>query len=161
MIVNIFSWPSTYTLTHTCRHICHMIALLWLAHKCCCFSVIKSCLILCNPVDCSTPDFPILHCLSEFAQTYIHWGGDAIQLSYPSVALPLLLLHSIFPNIKVFSSESVLWISWPKYWSFNSSTSPSNEHSGLISFRIDWFDILAIQRTLMSLLQQQNSKTGL
>jgi len=74
---------------------------------------------------------------------------------------PLLLLPSIFPSIRVFSSESVLHIRWPKYWSFNFSTSPSNEYSGLISFRIDWFDLLAVQETLKSLLQHHSSKASI
>ena len=72
---------------------------------------------------------------------------------------PLLLLPSIFPSIRVFSNESVLHIRWPKYWSFSFSTSPSNEYSGLISFRIDWFDLLVVQGTLKSLLQHHSSKT--
>ena len=74
---------------------------------------------------------------------------------------PLLLLPSIFPNISVFSNESVLHISWPKYWSFNFSISPSNEHPGLISFRMDWLDLLAIQGTLKSLLQHHSSKASI
>ena len=73
---------------------------------------------------------------------------------------PLLLLHSILPSIRVFSNESVLHIRWPKYWSFSFSISPPNEYSGLISFRIDWFDLLAVQRTLKSLLQHHNSKAS-
>ena len=71
---------------------------------------------------------------------------------------PLLLLPSVFPNIRVFSNESVLWIRWKKYWSFSFSISPSNEHPGLISFRMDWFDLLAVQRALKSLLQHHSSK---
>ena len=74
---------------------------------------------------------------------------------------PLLLLPSIFLSIKVFSYESVLCIRWPKYWSFSFSMSPSNEHSGLISFRIDWFDLLAVQGTLKSLLQHHNLKSSM
>ena len=73
---------------------------------------------------------------------------------------PLLLLPSIFPNIRVFSSESVL-IRWPKFWSFSFSLSPSNEHSGLLSFRMDWFDLLAVQGTLKSLLQHHSSKASI
>ena len=99
---------------------------------------------LCDPMDCSTPDFPVHHQLLEFTQAHVHWVGNAIQPSHP--VIPLLLPPSIFPSIKVFSSESVLCIMWPKYWSF--SISPSNEYSGLISFRIDWFDLLAVQGTL-------------
>ena len=74
---------------------------------------------------------------------------------------PLLLLPSIFPSIKAFSNKSVLHISWPKYWSFSFSISPSNEYSGLISFRIDWFDLLAVQGTLKSLLQHHSSKESI
>ena len=99
---------------------------------------------------CSTPGFPIHHQLLELAQTHVHW------LVMPSNHLilchPLLLLPSIFPSIRVFSNESVLCIRWPKYWSLSFSISPSNEYSGLISFRVDWFD-LAVQGTLKSLLQ--------
>ena len=89
----------------------------------------------------------------------------SIELVMPSNHLircrPLLLLPSIFPSIRVFSSESVLHIRWPKYWSFNFSISPSNECSGLISFRIDWFDVLALQGTFRSLLQHHSSKASI
>ena len=88
----------------------------------------------------------------------------SIELVIPSNHLifyrPLLLLPSIFPSIRVFSNESVLHIKWPKYWSFSFSISPSNKHSGLVSFRMDWLDLLAIQRTLKSLLQHHNSKAS-
>ena len=94
-------------------------------------------------MDCSTPGSLVLHCLSEFIQIYVHWVGDAIQPSPP--LSPLLLLHSIFPSIRVFSNEWALRIRWPKYWSFNFSISPSNDYSGLISFRIDWFNLLVLQ----------------
>ena len=80
--------------------------------------------------------------------------------NHPILCHPLLLLPSIFPSIRVFSNESVLCIRWPKYWSFSFSISLSNEYSGLISFRIDWFDILAVQRTLKSLLQHHSSKAS-
>ena len=89
----------------------------------------------------------------------------SIKLMMPSNHLilrhPLLLLPSVFPSIRVFSIESVLGIRWPKYWSFSFSISPSNEYSGLISFRIDWFDILAVQETLKSLLQHHSSKASI
>ena len=91
----------------------------------------------------------------DLAETLAHWVGDAIQPSLP--CHPLLLLPSVFPSIRVFSKESVLHIRWPRYWSFSYNISPSNEYSGLISFRIDWFD-LAVQGTLKSLLQYCNSK---
>ena len=97
-----------------------------------------------------------IHYLSEFAQTSVHWVGDAIKSSHP--LMPLYLLPSIFPNIRVFFNELALCIRWPKYWSF--SMSPSNEYSGLISFRLDWFDHLAVQGTLESLLQHQNLKAS-
>ena len=89
----------------------------------------------------------------------------SIELVMPSSHLilfyPLLLLPSIFPSIRVFSNESVLHIRWSKYWSFSFSISPSNEYSGLISFRIDWFDLLAVQETLKSLLQYHSSKASI
>ena len=107
-------------------------------------------------MDCSMPGFPVLYYLLEFAQTHVHCIGDAIQPSHP---LLFLLLPSIFLSIRVFSNELALCIRWPKYWSF--SFSPSNEYSGLnSSFRIDWFDLLAVQGTLKSLLQHHNSKTS-
>ena len=90
---------------------------------------------LCNPEDCSTPGFPVLHCLPEFAQTHVHRVDDYIQPSHP--LLPLLLLPWIFPSIKVFSNRSALHIRWPKFWSCSFKISPSNEYSGLPSSRID------------------------
>ena len=119
-------------------------------------SVTQSCPTLCNPMDCSTPGFPVHHQLQELAQTHVHWVGDATQPSHP-----LLLLPSIFPRIRVFSNESALHIRCPKYWSFSFSISPSNEYSGLISFRIDWLDLLAVQGTLKSLLQHHSSKASI
>ena len=106
----------------------------------CCYSVTKSSSTLCSRMDCSTPGFPVLHCLLEFAQTHV------IESLMPSnhliLCCPFFLLPSVFPNIKVFSNESVLRIRGPKYWSLSFSNSPSNEYSGLISFRMDWFDLL-------------------
>ena len=122
-------------------------------------SVVQSCPTLCDPMDCSTPGLPVHHQLLEFTQT------QSIESVMPSSHLilccPLFLLPSIFPSIRVFSSESVLCIRWPKYWSFSFSVSPSNEYSGLISFRIDWLDLLAVQGTLKSLLQHQSSKASI
>ena len=92
---------------------------------------------------------PSLHHLPELAQTHVYWVGDAIQPSLSSPSLPVF--H--FPRIMVFSNESVFCIRWPKYWSFSLSISSSSEYSGLISFRIDWFDLLVVQGTLKSLLQ--------
>ena len=112
-------------------------------YKQCC-SVAQSCLTLCDPMDCSSPGFPV------------HQQLLLKLMSIESVMPPnhlilchhLLLLPSIFPSIRVFSNKSVLYIRWPKYWSFSFSISPSNEYSGLIYFRIDWFDLLAVQGTL-------------
>ena len=94
-------------------------------------SVAQSCLPLCDPMDCSTPDLPVHHQLLEFTQTHVHWVSDAIQPSL--LCRPLLLPPSIFPSIRVFSNESALHIKWPKCWNFSFNISPSNEHSGLIS----------------------------
>ena len=110
-------------------------------------------------MNCSTPGFPLLHHLPEFAQTHVHCIGDAFQPLHPlSLPSPLALL-----SVRVFSSKSALYIKLPKYWSFSFSfsISPSNEYSGLISFRMDWFDLLAVQRTLKSLLQHCNSKASI
>ena len=101
-------------------------------------SVTQSCLTLCDPHGLQQARH-VHHQLPEIAQTHVHRVSDAIQASHP--LLSLLLLPSIFPIIRVFSNESVLHIRWPKYWSFNFSISPSNEYSGLISFRMDWFDL--------------------
>ena len=108
------------------------------------------CLTLCNPMVCNMSDFPVLHQLPAFAPTHVHRVGDAIQPSRP--LSPPLLLPSVFPSIGVFS------IRRPKYWSFSFSIRPSNEYSGLISSRIDWLDLLAVQGTLKSLLQHHSSK---
>ena len=109
-------------------------------------------------MNCTTPCLPVHHHLLEFTQTHIHRVGDAIQPSYPwsSPSPPA-------PNpsqIRVFSNESTLRMRWPKYWSFSFSTSPSKEHPGLISFRMDWLDVLAVQGTLKSLLQYHSSKAS-
>ena len=104
-------------------------------------------------MDCSTPGFPVLH--HPFAQIYIHGVDDAIPLSHP---LSNLLMLSIFPRIRVISNESVVRIRRPKYWSISFSISPSSEYSGLISSRMDWLDLLAVQGTLKSLLQRHISK---
>ena len=103
---------------------------------------------LCDPMDCSTPGSPVHHELPEFAETHVHWVGDTIQLSHPLSSSSLL--SSIFPNIRAFSSESTLCIRWPNYQSFSVSMSLLNEYSGLISFRIDWFDLFVVQGSLKS-----------
>ena len=101
----------------------------------------------------STPGLPVHHQLPDPTQTHVHWVGDAIQ---PSNLLSSLLL--LTSSIRVFSNESALCIRWPKYWSFSFSIGPSSEYSGLISFRINWLDLLAVQGTLKSLLQHHSSK---
>ena len=110
-------------------------------------------------MNCSTPGLPVHHQLLVFTQTHVRWVSDAIQPSHPlsSPSHPAFKLSSI----RVFSSESALRVRWPKYWSFSFSISPSNEYSGLISFRMDWLDILAVQRTLKSLLQHHSSKASI
>ena len=126
---------------------------------CCCCSVTKSYLILCDPMKCNTPGFPVLHYFPDFAQT--HPIESMMPSNHLILCRALLLLPSVFPSIRIFSNESALLIKWPKYWSFSFSTSPSNEYSVFISFRIDWFDLLAVQGTLKSLLQQQSSKASI
>ena len=109
-------------------------------------------------MDCSTPGFPVHHQLLEPAQTHVHRVGDAIQPSH-SLSSPSPPTFNL-SRIRVFCNKLVLHIRWPKYWSSNLSISPSNEYSGLLSFRIDWFDLLAVQGTLKSFLQNQSSKTS-
>ena len=120
-------------------------------------SVAQSCPTLCNLMDCSTPGFPAHHQLPELPQPH---GQRVHKMPHNRLILcrPFLLLPSIFFSIRVSSSESVICIKWPKYWSFSFSISPSNEYSGLISFVIDWFDILAVQRTLKSLPKHHSLK---
>ena len=122
-------------------------------------SVAQSCLTLCDPMDCSMPGFPVHNQLPEFTQTHVHWISDVIQPSHPlsSPSPPAFNLS----QHQVFSNESVLHIRWPEYWSFSFSISPSNECSELISFRIDWLDLLAVQGTLKSFLQHHSSKASI
>ena len=98
-------------------------------------------------MNCSTPGFSVHHYIPEFPQTHVHWVGDAIQTSHPVFPFSFALN---FSQHQVFSNESALCIRWPKYWSFNFSISPSNEYSGLISFRMDWLDLFVVQGTLKS-----------
>ena len=109
-------------------------------------------------MNCITPGFPVHHQLLELSQTHVHQVSDGIHLI---LCRPLFLLPSIFPSIRVSSNKSVLHIRWPKYWSFSFSISPSSEYSGLISFRMDWLDLLAVQGTLKSLLQHHSSKASI
>ena len=108
----------------------------------CVCSVTQLCLTLCSPMDCSRPGLPVHHQLPEFMSSESVMPSNHLILCCP------LLLPSIFPSIRVFSNESVLHIRWPKYWTFSFSISPSNDYSGLISFRMDWLDLLAVEWTL-------------
>ena len=122
-------------------------------------SVTQLCLTLCNPMDSSMPSFPFYTTSQSLLRLM---SIESVMPSNHLIILcrPLLLPPSIFPSIRVFSNESVLHIRWPKYWSFSFSVSPSNEYSGLISFRIDWFDHLAVPGT-KSLLQHHSSKAAI
>ena len=120
-------------------------------------SVTRPCLTLCDPMDCSTPrSFTISQSLFKLMSF-----GSVVPSSHLILCCPLLLLPSVFPSIWVFSKGSVLRIRWPKCWSFSFSISPSNEYSGLISFRMDWFDLLAVQGTLKNLLQHHSLKASI
>ena len=121
-------------------------------------SVAQSCLTLCDPMDGSTPGLLITNSWSLLKLMSIK---SVLPSNHLILCQPLLLLPSIFPSIMFFSSEWVLWIRWPKYWSFSFSISPTNEHPGLISFRMDWLDLLAVQGTLKSLLQHHSSKASI
>ena len=109
-------------------------------------SVAQSCPTLCDPVDCSTPCFPVHHQL--LSSPKLMFTESVMPSNHLILYCPLLLLPSIFPSIRVFSNQLVLHIRWPKYWSFSFNISPSNEHPGLIFFRMDWLDLLAVQGTL-------------
>ena len=121
-------------------------------------SVAQSCPTLCDPMDCSMPDFPVHHQLPKFTQTHVHQVDDAIQ---PSSVVPFSSCLLSFLASGFFSNESALCIRWPKYWNFSFNISSSNEYSGLISFRMDWLDLLAVQGTLNSLLQHHSSKASI
>ena len=133
---------------------------MWQGKKRCQFSSVTQMYpTLCDPMDCSTPDFPVHHQHKELTHIHVQWVIDSIQSSH--------LLSSPFPptfnlsSIRSFSNELVLCIRWPKYWSFNFNISPSNEYSRLISTRIDWLDFLAVQGTLKSLLQYHSSNASI
>ena len=119
----------------------------------------QPCPTLCNPMDCSTPGS--LSITSSWSLLKLMFIESVMPPNLPNLCHPLLLLSSIFPSIRVFSSESVVRIRWPKYWSFSFSISPSSEYSGPISFRMDWLDLLAVQETLKSLLQHHRSKASI
>ena len=131
----------------------------WRSPKCQFSSVAHSYPSLCDPMDCSTPGLPVHHQLLEFTQTHVHWVSDAIQPSHP-LPSPSPSTFNLSQHHVLFN-ESVLHIRGPNYWSFSFSISPSNEHSGLISFRMDWLDPLAVQGTLKSLLQHHSSKASI
>ena len=115
--------------------------------------------ILCDPMNRSMPGLPVHHQLLESTQTHVHRVSDANK--HLILCSSLLALPPTPPSIRVFSNESALLIRWPKYWNFSFNINPSNEHPGLISFRIDWFDFLAVQGTLKSLLQHHSSKASI
>ena len=121
-------------------------------------SFTQSCPTLWDPMNCSTPGLPVHHQLLQFTQTHVHLVSDAIQPSHP-----LLSSSPPAPNPSQhhFSNESTLRMRWPKYWSFSHSISPSSKHPGLVSFRMDWLDLLAVQETLKSLLQHHSSKASI
>ena len=126
-----------------------------------CCSFAKLCLTLCNLTDCNTPAFTILHYLLEFGQTHVHWVWH-----YPSISSSVIPFSSCLQSFPVSGSfpmmkKSALCIRWPKYWSLSFSISPSKEYSGLISFRMDWLDVLAVQGTLKSLPQHHSSKASI
>ena len=120
-------------------------------------SVTQSCPTLCDPMDYSMPGFPVHHQLPELSQTHVHWVGDSIQPSHP-LPSPSPPAFNLSQHQGLF--KSVLYIWWLKHWSFSFNINPSNEYSGLISFRMDWFDLLAVQGTLRSLLQYHSSKAS-
>ena len=122
-------------------------------------SVAQSCLTICDPMDCSTPGLPVHHQLPEFTQTHVHRVGDAIQPSHP-LSSPSSPAFSLSQH-QGLSNESTLRMRWPKYWSFSFKIIPSKEIPRLISFRMDWLDLLAAQGTLKSLLQHHNSKSSI
>ena len=121
--------------------------------------VAQLCPTFCDPMNRSTPGLPVHHQFPESTQTHVHQVGDAIQPSHP-LSSPLLL-PPIPPSIRLFSNESTLHMRWPKNWSFSFSISPSTEHPGLISFRMDWLDLRAVQGTLKSPLQHHSSKASI
>ena len=124
-------------------------------------SVAQSCPTLCDPMNHSMPSLPVHHQLPEFTQTHVHRVRPSMPSSHLIFCRPLLLLPPIPPSIRVFSNESTLHMRWPKYWSFSFSIIPSKENPGLISFRMEWLDLLAVQGTLKSLLQHHSSKASI
>ena len=146
-ITTLCTFCDVIKITYSCYYL--LLALLF-------FSRAKSCLTLCDPINCSTPGFPISWSFLKLMSI-----ESVMPSNHLILCCTLLLLPSIFPSIRVFSNDSVLHIQWPKYWSFSFSISPANECSGLISFKIDWFDLLAVQGTLKHLLQHHSSKASI
>ena len=138
-------------ISFTC--VCHLLFLSPVQFS----SVAESCLTLCDPMNCSTPGLPVHHQLPELVQTHAHWVGDAIQPSHPLLS-PSPTAFNLAQHQRLFQWVSFL-LRWPKYCSF--SISPSNEYSGLISFRMNWLDLLEVQGTLKSLLQHHSSKASI
>ena len=142
---NIYFWKSMNLL---------LVLMYFIVRFCVCVcsiqfsSVIQSCLTFCDPMDCSTLGFLVLHYLPKVAQTHVLWVDDVINISSSVTPSPP---PSVFPSIRIFSGDSAHCIRWPKYLSFSFSISTSNKYSQLTSFRIDWFDLLGIQGTLKSL----------
>ena len=128
--------------------------------NCCCHSVAKLFLTLCDLMDHSYGQASLSPAISQSLPKFM-FIESVMPSNHFILCHPLLLLPSIFPSIRVFSNESVLCIRWPKYWSFSFNKSPSNEYSGLISFKIDWLDLLAVQGTLNSLLQHRSLKASI
>ena len=122
-------------------------------------SVAQSCLTLCDPMNCSTPGLPVHYQLLELTETQVHRVSDAIQPSHPLSSPSALACNP--SQHQVLSNESTPRMRWPKYWSFSFSIIPSKEIPGLISFRTDWLDLLAVQGTLRSLLQHHSSKASM
>ena len=129
-----------------------------LYYDCCC-AVAQSCLTLYDPMDCNTPAFPVLHHLLKFTQTHVHWVCDAMHSSHP-LSSPFPPAFNLSQHQGLFQSAGSLH-QVVKYWSFHFSINPSSKYSGLISFKIDWFDLLSAQGTLNSLLQHHSSKASI
>ena len=150
-----------YSLSFAARGWCYKVCLIRdfpLSSTSWSVSPLLSCSMQPHGAQCSSPGFPVLYCLLGLAETHIHWVGDAIQSSCP-LSSPSPPAFNLSQYQGLFQWVGSSEIRWPKYWS--SSVSPSNEYSGLMSFRIDWFDLLAVQRILRSLLQHHNAKASI
>ena len=146
-------WPEDLDFTYWNRRHRNLLC-------CCCFSVAHSCPTLWDPMDCSLPGLPVHHHLPELAQTHFYWVDDAIQPSCPLLS-PSPPAFNLSQHQGLFQWVNSSYQVWPTYWSFSFSISSSNEYSGLISFRMDWFDLLSVQGTLKSLPQNHSSKASI